>query len=43
MWLMNHTNLDYKVKDFMSRSMPLAALTDKHSTLPKRRKRCGFF
>ena len=43
MWLMNHTNLDYKVKDFMSRSMPLAALTDKHSTLPEKEEALRFF
>ena len=43
MWLMNHTNLDYKVKDFMSRSMPLADLTDKHSTLPEKEEALRFF
>lgn len=42
-WLMNYTDLDYKVKDFMSRSMPFAALTDKHSGLPGKEEALRFY
>lgn len=42
-WLMNYTDLDYEVKDFMSRSMPFAALTDKHSGLPGKEEALRFY
>lgn len=42
-WLMNYTDLDYEVKDFMSRSMPFASLTDKHSGLPGKEESLRFY
>lgn len=42
-WLMNYTDLDYEVKDFMSSSVPFAALTDKHSNLPGKEEALRFY
>lgn len=42
-WLMNYTDLDYKVKEFMSRSIPFSALTDKHSNLPGKEEALQFY
>ncbi|MCC8149008.1 hypothetical protein [Akkermansia sp.] len=42
-WLMNYTDLDYEVKDFMSSSVPFTALTDKRSNLPGKEEALRFY
>lgn len=42
-WLMNYTDLDYEVKDYMASSVPFAALTSKHSSLPEKEKALRFY
>ena len=42
-WLMNYTDLDYSVKDYMSSCIPFSALTDKHSSLPGKEEALRFY
>lgn len=42
-WLANYNNIDHKVKEFMSRSIPFAALTDKNVKLPGKEEALRFY